>query len=95
MKLLWTPLLCACMFSADIADAFLGKFYDRVVRDLNALSSRSTTRHILLPKDAALATVVKQKIRKRMNEKTYAIDAFAEFALEYSIDKESSRVGGM
>jgi hypothetical protein len=30
-----------------------------------------------------------------MDEKTYVIDAFAELALEYSIDKESSGVGGM
>jgi CDP-diglyceride synthetase len=38
MKFLWTLLFCYCIFSNDIADAFLGKFYDRVVRDLNALS---------------------------------------------------------
>eukprot|EP00978_Attheya_sp_CCMP212_P031621 scaffold120297_cov62-Attheya_sp.AAC.1 len=102
--------------SAAGADGFRGQrvvafsmfpMVDRVKKDFLALTRRSTTRHILLPKQAATgdggisndavvdaALRLKQSIRNR-EETDFLVDAFAAAAQRYSIDKDTASRGGL
>ena len=84
-----------CVFLA--ADAFAwSNPISRIKNDFLALTRKSTTRHILLPRSSEAALKLKQSIRNRITEDgEYVEDAFAAAAKRYSLDKETAERGGL
>jgi len=77
---------------------------DIIQRDYQALTRRVSARHILLPKSTDAAIALKQNIRNRIyatddnegnDNKSYIEDAFAEAAVKFSKDYETSNNGGL
>ena len=64
---------------------------NRIKNDFLALTRKSTTRHILLPRSSEAALKLKQGIRNRISQDgEYVEDAFAAAAKRYSLDKETA-----
>ena len=69
---------------------------NRIKNDFLALTRKSTTRHILLPRSSEAALKLKQSIRNRISQDgEYVEDAFAAAAKRYSLDKETAEQGGL
>ena len=69
---------------------------NRIKNDFLALTRKSTTRHILLPRSSEAALKLKQSIRNRISQDgEYVEDAFAAAAKRYSLDKETAERGGL
>mmetsp|Transcript_49040 Transcript_49040/g.57283 ORF Transcript_49040/g.57283 Transcript_49040/m.57283 type:complete len:244 (+) Transcript_49040:49-780(+) len=69
---------------------------DRVRNDFLALSRRSTTRHILLPKSRDAALALKQKMRNRVvDDDKFVVDVFSSAATKFSLDTTTSGDGGL
>lgn len=68
----------------------------RVRNDFLALTRKSTTRHIVLPKSTDAALKLKQKIRNRVaDDGEFVVDAFEAAARRYSLDRETGERGGL
>ena len=68
----------------------------RIKNDFLALTRKTTTRHILLPRSSEVALKLKQSIRNRISQDgEYVEDAFAAAAKRYSLDKETAEWGGL
>jgi len=81
--------------SCSIVNSFL---IDKIVKDYQALTSRVTARHIMLPLsyDRELVLQVKQKIRNKcIHDGHFVIDAFEEAALKFSNDESTKDRGGL
>mmetsp|Transcript_35026 Transcript_35026/g.76626 ORF Transcript_35026/g.76626 Transcript_35026/m.76626 type:complete len:228 (+) Transcript_35026:145-828(+) len=76
--------------------AFAGNPLTRVKNDFLALTRKTTTRHILLPKSSEAALKLKQKIRTRVSDDgEFVVDAFSAAAERYSLDAETAKRGGL
>ena len=79
-----------------VQSAFIGSALDKVQKDLNALTRRVTTRHILLPPNDEVALALKQKIRTQSKENDrFVVDVFEEAAKKYSQDDTTNYRGGL
>lgn len=67
---------------------------DRIKKDFLALTRKSTSYHILLPKSSEATLLLKQKIRNRSKEE-FVLDVFKGAAERYSLDKETAVRGGL
>jgi parvulin-like peptidyl-prolyl isomerase len=78
-----------------VADAFLQGPAKKIEADFRALTTRVTTRHILVG-DERVARVLKQKIRDQCVERElWVVDAFESAAKKYSRDEATSHRGGL
>mmetsp|Transcript_28138 Transcript_28138/g.32131 ORF Transcript_28138/g.32131 Transcript_28138/m.32131 type:complete len:221 (+) Transcript_28138:58-720(+) len=76
--------------------AFIFEAFEKIQDDLNALTRRVTTRHILLPRNREIALTLKQKIRSQCIESDrFLIDVFEEAAKKYSKDESTNFRGGL
>ena len=84
-----------CLMGTATAAALVGPMADRVRNDFLALTRRVTARHILLPKNEDVALALKQKIRTKVKEGIFVIDAFEQAAMKFSRDDTTNYRGGL
>jgi PPIC-type PPIASE domain len=76
--------------------AFGGSQWNRIERDLQALTRRVTARHILLPPSMEVALTLKQRIRTQcLDDNRFVVDVFSEAAKKYSQDESTNFRGGL
>ena len=85
-----------CLYLPSLSLAFVvGDVFDKVQRDLLALTRRVTARHILVSNDE-VALTLKRKIRDQaIQNERYVIDVFEEAAKKYSQDDTTKFRGGL
>ena len=80
----------------DETSAWARNPISRIKNDFLALTRKSTTRHILLPRSSEAALKLKQNIRNRIaDDGEYVEDAFSAAARRYSLDEETAKRGGL
>ena len=93
----WKVLSIVAVIVATLphGDAFMNSAFRKFETDYHALTTRVTTRHILVPNER-VARVLKQKIRDECVEKDlWVVDAFESAAKKYSMDESTSFRGGL
>jgi hypothetical protein len=76
--------------------AFGGSQWNRIERDLQALTRRVTARHILLPPNVDVVLTLKQRIRSQsLDDKRFVVDVFSEAAKKFSQDESTNYRGGL
>lgn len=81
--------------SSSNSAAFVGSAWNKVQKDLAALTRRVTARHILVANEE-IALALKRKIRDECADKElYVVDVFEQAAQKYSQDETTNQRGGL
>lgn len=92
MRILWLLLVSSLL---PLSCAFIGGAFEKVQKDLAALTRRVTARHIMVP-NPQVALALKRKIRDQCIEKDrFVVDVFEEAAKKYSKDETTNFRGGL
>ena len=93
---IWLVVLLLATLIFDETSALAKNPISRIKNDFLALTRKSTTRHILLPRSSEAALKLKQNIRNRIaDDGEYVEDAFSAAARRYSLDEETAKRGGL